>query len=240
MVELAYHINLPSLQHWFLQRVDIAICFDLQNQHNVETYIDNLSSCSFPKRKLKHYEGESIYLTGSTTTLKIYNKLREFKKHDFKKFKNTSFHILEYLEEIKGFIRFECEIKKRKLKYIYQKDFIRIRNTTYKDLRGIWQDEFSTLLKMLNNDLQKVSENEAVKSRLKAIYPKVRAQNLYNFFILIKAQGLQEVRKNTCKSMYYKNVSDLKNANVDFSQKMNIDMENIQVQFNPFEAKEVP
>ena len=93
---------------------------------------------------------------------------------------------------------------------------------------------------MLDNDLKKVSENEAVKSRLKSIYPKVRAQNLYNFFILIKAQGLQEVRKNTCKSMYYKNVSDLKNANVDFSQKMNINMEDIQVQFNPFEAKEVP
>ena len=128
MVENAYHISLPTLKHWFLQRIDIAICFDLQNQYNVETYIDNLSSCRFPKRKLKHYEGESIYLTGSTTTLKIYNKLREFKKHDYKKFKDSNFDIFKYLEQIKGFIRFECEIKKKKLKYLFHKDFIRIRN----------------------------------------------------------------------------------------------------------------
>lgn len=121
MVEKAYKIKLPNIKHWFLQRVDIAICFDLQNQDNIKTYINNLSHCNYPKRKLKHYEEESIYLTGSTTTLKIYNKLKEFQKHDLKKFKDTNFNIIEYIEQIQGFIRFECEIKKRKLNNLFKK-----------------------------------------------------------------------------------------------------------------------
>lgn len=59
---------------------------------------------------------ESIYLSGTTTTLKIYNKLLEFKKHDLKKFVNSNFNLIEYLSVIQGFIRFECEIKKKMLK----------------------------------------------------------------------------------------------------------------------------
>ena len=42
--------------------------------------------CSYPRRNIKVYQDESIYLTGATTTLKIYNKMLEFKKHDIKKF----------------------------------------------------------------------------------------------------------------------------------------------------------
>lgn len=240
MVENAYKIKLPSIQHWFLQRVDIAICFDLLTQENIETYIDNLSSCNSPRRKLKHYEGESIYLTGSTTTLKIYNKLREFKKHDMKKLKDTNFDILSYMDTIEGFIRFECEIKKRKLKKIYNKDYIRIRNVVYTDLRNIWKEEFGKFLKMADSDLKKVSQKEEIKIRLHSIFKKVRAQNLYNFYILVKVQGLQEIKRTTCKSVYYKNISDLKKAGIDFSQKLDIDMKDVQIQFNPFEAREIP
>ena len=35
MVELAYNIKLPDLDNWFLQRIDIAICYDIKNQENV-------------------------------------------------------------------------------------------------------------------------------------------------------------------------------------------------------------
>lgn len=36
----------------------------------------------------------------------------EFKKHDLKKFYNTKFDLINYINTITGFIRFECEIKK--------------------------------------------------------------------------------------------------------------------------------
>ena len=239
IVESSYKIKLPTIKHWFIQRVDIAICYDLKNQENIKSYINNLNCCNYPRRKLKHYEEESIYLTGSTTTLKIYNKLKEFEKHDIKKFKNTDFNISEYLEQIKGFIRFECEIKKRKLTYFYNKKYIRVYSINYNDLKNIWNEEFSKFLKIIKNDLNIVNERTVVKERLLKMYKKVRAQNLFNFYLLISIQGLQEIRRSTNRSMYYKNIADLKKANIDFAQKLDINLTNSIVNFNPFTEEEI-
>ena len=74
MVELTYGIELPDIEDWYLQRCDIAICYDLQNQNNVKSYINSLSRCNYPRRNAKFFYDESIYLSGTTTTLKIYNK----------------------------------------------------------------------------------------------------------------------------------------------------------------------
>ncbi len=239
MVESAYKVVLPTIRHWFIQRVDIAICYDLKNQENIKAYINNLNCCNYPRRKLKHYEEESIYLTGSTTTLKIYNKLKEFKKHDIKKFKNTDFNIIEYLETIKGFIRFECEIKKRKLTNFYNKKYIRVYSISYNDLKNIWYEEFSKFLKILKSDLNIVNERTLIKERLFTMYKKTRAKNLFNFYLLTSIQGLQEMRRCTNRSMYYKNISDLKKANIDFSQKLDVDLTNSIINFNPFKEKEI-
>lgn len=239
MVENAYKITLPDIKHWFLQRIDIAICYNLQNQENVKSYINNLNCCNYPKRKLKHYEDESIYLTGSTTTLKIYNKLKEFQKHDMKKFKNTDFDIIHYTEEIKGFVRFECEIKKRKLKKIFCKDYIRIYSVTYDEFKNIWYEEFSKFLKLLDNNLKIVRERKEVRERLNSLYKKTRAKNLFDFYLLILVQGLQTIKSDTNRSMYYKNISDLKRANIDFAQKLELDITNNIINFNPFDNEEV-
>ena len=240
IVENSYGIKLPNINHWFLQRIDIAICFDLKNQKNIKNYINNLSCCNFPRRNLKHYEDESIYLTGSTTTLKIYNKMVEFKKHDLSNFLNTDFDLVKYLDTINGYIRFECEIKKKKLKYIFNKNFIRVTHVTYSDLKRIWYNEFSKFLKNIETDYKKISDRQAVKTRLYLLYTKARAKHLYDFYILILAEGLKSVKENTNRSMYYKNIADLKKANIDFSQKFNIDMEDNRIDFNPFESDEIP
>lgn len=239
LVENSYNIKLPILRHWFLQRIDIAICFDLKNQENVQRYINNLNCCNYPKRKLKHYEEESIYLTGSTTTLKIYNKLKEFEKHDKKKFCDTNFNLPDYLNEIKGFIRFECEIKKRKLTYIFNKKNIRIYSLLYTDIKNIWIEEFSKFFKILKNDLDLVNEKQLVKDRLNSIFKSTRSKNLYNFYLLVILQGLQEVKRDMNRSMYYKNISDLKKAKIDFTQKLNNDLSDNTIYFNPFESQEI-
>jgi len=238
-VQNEYNIKLPSLKHWFLQRIDIAICYNLSSQYNVTSYIDNLSHCSYPRRNLKHYEGESIYLSGSTTTIKIYNKLKEFKKHDRKKFQDTNFNINNYCEEIKGFIRFECEIKKPKLKQLYSKDYIRINTVGYKDLKEIWKQEFQKFFKLIENDFSIIRNKEDVKKRLQNLYTPIRAKNLFDFYLLILVEGIQEIRKRTNKSSYYKNISDLKKANIDFTQKFDVNMIDNRVDFNPFESEEI-
>lgn len=240
MVELDYNISLPSFDKWFLQRCDIAICYDLKNQDNVKSYINSLSRCSFPKRKAKFFYDESLYISGVTTTLKIYNKLLEFRKHDLKKFyDNKDFNILNYLNTINGFIRFECEIKKRKLKQLFNnKAHINIIDVNYDILKNVWSEEFMKLLKFIKNDLDIVRGREEVKKRLYNIYKPSKANLLYNFYCAIQLNGLKETQDSCSSSTYYRNIKALKEAKVDFSQSYKIEKKELFI-FNPFESKEV-
>lgn len=238
-IEYAYKVNLPGIHHWFLQRADIAICYDLDNNQNVRDYINNLNQCNYPRRNIKYYQDESIYTTGTTTTLKIYNKYLEFRKHDMKKLFKSNFDIDNYIQEIQGFIRFECEIHKKKLQDYYNKSFIRIINVRYKDLKEIWCDEFMKLLKLYKNDLKIVRNKKDIEKRLYSLYTPVRARNLYNFYTSIMVDGLREVRNRSSKTVYYKNIKDLRNANIDLSQKYKLTLESKIIEFNPFEWKEV-
>lgn len=240
-IEYFYSINLPSLGHWFLQRVDIAICFDLETNLRVKKYINNLSFCTYPRRNIKHYQDESIYLTGTTTTLKIYNKMLEFKKHDMKKLFNSNFDIDNYLKYVDGFIRFECEIKKKKLESIYNKKYIRVKNVCYKDLKDVWSDEFMKLLNFFESDLTIVRNKEDIERRIFLKYSdnEKKARLLYNFYTSIMVDGIKNVKSRTPDRTYYRNIKLLKELNVDLSQKYNLTVENDIIDFNPFEWKEV-
>lgn len=242
LVENAYNIKLPSFKHWFVNRVDLAICFDLKEQNNVLKYISNLHMCDYPRRHLKNYGdygGTGIYFAGTSTTLKIYNKYVEFKKHDLKRFKNTDFNIIQYLDTIKGFVRFEVEIKKKKLVSMYNNNYIRVRNIMYKDLKNIWSEEFMKLLKLYESDLKIVRSREEVERRLYTFYGNVKGRRLYNFYLSLIIDGLDIVKARTSKNVYYTNIRNLKSAGVDFSQNLNIDLESNIVNFNPFCYEEV-
>lgn len=239
ILSYTYNVSLPSIDNWFLQRLDIAICYDLGSQDNVRKYINNLSNCKYPRRNLKFYQDESIYVTGTSTTLKIYNKLLEFKKHDIKKFINTSFNLFGYMKKISGFLRFECEIKKKKLKDFYNLDNIKVINVNYDDLKSIWVGEFMKLLKFVENDMKIVCNREDVFKRLNTFYKPVKARNLYNFFLSIKFDGIYNVQKRLSSSTFYRNLKELKICNIDFSQKYDLEDYSNTVNFNPFTFKEV-
>lgn len=238
MVELSYNIKLPSYDKWYAQRVDIAICYDLQSQENVKSYINSLSRCNYPRRNAKFFYDESLYLSGTTTTLKIYNKLLEFKKHDIKKFINNNFDLVHYLNTINGFIRFECEIKKKMLCKIKNDKHIKIIDINYNDLKNIWSDEFMKVLQFIKNDLNIVRGREDVYNRLNSLYKPAKANLLYNFYCSIQLNGIKDVKQKMTSSTYYRNIKLLKEAKVDFSQSYKI--EEVELfYFNPFEFQEV-
>ena len=163
----------------------------------------------------------------------------EFKKHDIKKLKCTEFEIFRYLEEIKGFIRFECEIKKKKLKDLYKTNYVRIMHVNYKELRKIWEGEFMKLLKLFRNDLDIIRDKKEIEKRLYTLYKERKASTLYNFYLSIMVDGLRQVKSRTTKSTYYRNISELKKANIDFSQTYKIDLQKQIIEFDPFQYKEV-
>ena len=238
MVCLTYNISLPSLKYWYLQRVDIAICYNLGSQDNVKSYINSLSRCNYPRRNAKFFYDESLYISGTTTTLKIYNKLLEFRKHDLKKFVNTDFDIIKYINQISGFVRFECEIKKKFLVKVFKCKNIKIIDISYDFLRNIWSDEFMKLLKFIKNDLDIVKGREEVYNRLIAFYKPCVANRLYSFYCNIQLNGISEVKSHTNSRSYYRYIKDLENVGIDFSQSYKVVECNI-FYFNPFLEKEV-
>lgn len=237
MVELDYDIILPNINNWYLQRCDIAIVYNLTNQENVKKYINSLKHCNYPRRQTKHYLDSSLYLPGTITTLKIYNKLLEFRKHDRNKFKNTDFDLEKYEKIIQGFIRFECEIKKRKLEDFYHCKNINVLKVNYEDLKSIWSEEFMKLLKIIENDLEIVRGREKVLKRLKELYKTSKANRLYNFYCSIQLNGLDYLKENMSSSTFYDNLKELKESRIDISQIYNIG--EVIIDFNPFEWEEV-
>lgn len=227
LVEHAYSIKLPKLRHWFLNRIDITNCYDLYANENVCKYINNLSKCQYPRRKLRFFDNESIYLSGKSTTLKIYNKLLEFRKNDLSKMKKNDFDFIAYQNIIQGFIRFECEIKKKKLVDYYNgSKYIRVSKVKYEQMESIWRVEFMKLLKLFKDDLSVVRGREAVYERLVSKYGDSKGNDLFNFYLLILMEGQKIIRARVSKPTYYRKLKLLKEANVDLVQS------DVEIKFN--------
>ena len=94
------------------------------------------------------------------------------------------------------------------------------------------------LLKFIKSDLKIVRGREEVKERLNKIYKPSKANRLYNFYCAIQLNGLIDTKENTSNSVYYRNIQELKDAKIDFSQSYKIEEKEI-FYFNPFEFKEV-
>lgn len=241
LVENAYDLKLPDLKHWFLQRIDITRVYDLKENTKVQKYINYFRTLSYPRRNLKFYESESVYVSGQTTTLKIYNKLREFIKNDRKKLsKFEDFNLQEFMFKIDGYVRFELEIKKKKLKSIYGTNFIRIRNLNYNELLNVWCEEFMKILKFDMSEIKKVRKKESVKERLQTIYKTSKANELYNFYLSIKVDGENSVKYSMSKATFYRKRKELKDAGIDFTGCFKIFEEDTQIiDFNPFKDLDV-
>ena len=143
---------------------------------------------------------------------------------------------LVILKLLVGFIRFECEIKKKMLEVIYKSKHIKVIDKLY----SVWSEEFMKLLKFVKNDLDIVKNRVDVFERLSKYYSNSKAINIYNFYLMCKTDGLDNVKKRVCKSVYYDRLKCLKELNIDISQKYDlVEYDNNIIDFNPFTFEEV-
>lgn len=247
-------------EKWYLLKVDITRSFNLGSNENVSNYINSLSFLNYPRRKIAFYEGESIYVSGTTNTLKIYNKSAEFRKNDmFKVNKFGTFDVEEHLKKIDGLVRLECSIKQKTLKKICKKNvnlnllkvnkqdkFIKseclglpkLSSIDYSILVDYWQTEFEKLLKLssISPDSIVYNRNNDVRNIIVNAYGGGKMGNsLYGLFLQIKSDGISKAMKNFSKSTFYRNLSKLKALNIDLSSKIDKNASN----FNLFSFPEV-
>ena len=115
---------------------------------------------------------------------------------------------------------------------------IKVVKVNYEKLKVVWKEEFMKVLQFIKNDLEIVRGREQVYNRLNELYKPSRANQLYYFYCSIQLNGLKDIKENTGKSTYYRNIKHLKEAKIDFSQSYKIEEKKI-FYFNPFECKEV-
>lgn len=109
---------LPGPENWKIQRLDCAECFEFYNHQNIIDFISLLRNLTYPRRKKPTFWHDSLYISGSTTTVKLYNKHPEFKKHDYPRLSavfRDKLQAQRVLDLTYGKLRFEVEFKRKKL-----------------------------------------------------------------------------------------------------------------------------
>lgn len=215
-LEYQFKVALPDFHSWELVRIDLAEIFRLPDIKVVQLYIEGLKGITYPRRKVFYYDNECVYWAGSTTTLKIYCKGLEYKKHDFKRIErffgiNNAMLLQDIADKI---LRVEVEFKKRKLAVMFGDD-LRISNINIAVLRDAYYAEINKILgceKMKTDKVVRLSAD--VEERLFSTYSARVAKALVGTWYLLCQRGEKHTREVLSKRTFYRHIKLLRDCGV--------------------------
>jgi II/X family phage/plasmid replication protein len=181
LLQQKFGFKLPDVITWEVKQIDYTLTFDLKDDKFVAEYINSYKEVTYPRREnIQFYKDRSFYVPGTTTTIKLYNKYREFIRHDKNKLSKilSNEKINQLLNLSNGMLRIEVAVKSKKLKEVFP-------NTVYrktvekqyakaKKIYGIGSQELEsferdfrrnivTLQDIKMNKIKKVWESEVFK-----------------------------------------------------------------------------
>lgn len=234
-IDLELKLEFPCAENWIIDRIDYARIYRLKNNEYVENYFNSFQNIHYPRGQVLVKQGESIYRAGRTTTIKAYNKLAEFKKHDYKWWKKYAPKEAELIKNnTEGIIRYEVEIKKRKLKYDFNKDVL-VKDIDVKYMRNVLEVELKRLLNEGEYMRKELKDNEKVRLFLFNVLEKNQFNVVYGFYNDLAINGYEIVRKSMPKSTFYKRLNILKKYGINYKN-TNISLNINNYEFNPFTA----
>jgi len=222
-------IDLPNPEFWFVRRVDWAEIY-LLHSSAITQFFRGIRNCTFPRRKPRRYGLETIFIPGTTTSVKMYHKGPEFKKHDYKKLKHIIPDRVDTLVNIAySILRVEIGIQPKKL----DSDFGRMPKTVDVDeqyLKAIHDSEINKLIRETKSDMTIVRNNEAVHIRLSDCYRPSTARNLFGFWMQLATLGEEVVKDRMPSSSFYRYRKQLIDAGVSWNNTdINVTSDNIDV-----------
>lgn len=117
-MEKHFHIRLPAIETWTVQRADVCYAWDTPSQKAAQAILDTLKRIHYPRKKPIIYD-TSIQFTGATYSLKIYLKHPEFMQHDRKALLKARAKVswIDRLEKMaNGVIRAEATLRTKYLR----------------------------------------------------------------------------------------------------------------------------
>lgn len=238
-LENVMQVKLPKYEDWEIKRVDVAKIYYFNDKSICKRIMNNLRNCYYTRRKPYIYD-TTVSFPGSTTTVKIYWKGPEYEKHDYKRFKKYILrevdkswnkqncdlihhklalqlkHFDNILEKAYRIIRYECEIKKRKLKEVFKNDRILVKYLNDEILHSIADAELFKLMKEDDSMNNIVRRSDLVLERLHQIYGTNQANALYSTWTKLVQFGEKRTKETLSKATFYRHKKQLIEAGISW------------------------
>jgi II/X family phage/plasmid replication protein len=182
--------------------------------------MESVQGASFPRRKARKYDLETVFFAGRTTTIKAYHKGPEFYQHDHKRLKNHLDPIeLKILQDrAHCILRLETSIKTKKLADDFKGTKPLVGEITQKYLESVHDREVARLLKEGTTDMETVRTHKEVSRRLEVTYNEspLLANILFGTWLQLATLGEKEVKRKMSPRTYYRQRKQLTDAAVSW------------------------
>lgn len=228
------NINLPNYTQWTIKRIDYAKVYKFNSEEELNKFFKGFSEVYYPRRKITKFDKTGLYFPGSFTTLKLYNKHEEFKKHDYKRLSKLLDKKVtdELLNFSKGILRIELEIKSKKLRHIYG-ELPKIDEIKIGDLIEQYYIELDRIFKLGDENMKTYNKAEEVEKILINKYG--NSSVLLATWYKLSIYGYEKVKESMSESTFYRHIKLLRDANItwNFTDVKVTDTNIIEVIFNP-------
>lgn len=231
---------LPDYNNWIVQRLDYARVYKLPD---IDNFYRGFQTAYYPRREVIKFSEHSLYFPGSYTTLKLYNKEKEYYKHDRKRLRKVfSIDKLKELEHnIEGILRIELEFRSKKLKHIYEKR-PKVSELNIEDIKQQFEIELQRIFKIKGDNMMTYNTNTSVREQIYNNYKTSLANTLYGVWCQLSINGYDYVRQNTPDSTFYRYINQLKEIGIVWNNTDLHIQDTTDYVFNPlnteFEIKE--
>lgn len=237
-LENVMQVSLPDYKEWEIKRVDVAKVYHFSDIMICKKIIHNLRNCYYTRRK-PHIYDTTVFFPGSTTSIKIYWKGPEYEKHDYKRFKKCILreidkswnrencdliqhklalqlkHFDNVKEKAYRIIRYECEIKARKLKETFDNDRVLVKYLNDDILHDIADHELYKIMKEDDN-MDIVRRSDLVLERLHSVYGENLANALYSTWTKLVQFGEERTKETLSRRTFYRHKKLLVEAGVSW------------------------
>ena len=232
------HRMFAEAKHWEVRRVDWAEMFQLSQAAQVE-FFRALKNSKFPRRAAKEAKYDTaVHFPGKFTTLRIYGKGAEFKKHDYPrlKFALQAYAYRQAGNKVSGIdypkidrriealyrlarnrLRAEVQINSDKLHHDFKGRYPLVSEVTDEYLISIYEDQIFKLMREGKSEMETVRTYDRVQARLNILFGSKSANNLFGFWLMMAARGEEVVKQEYSRSRFYANRKSLVDAGVSWN-----------------------
>lgn len=228
--QLDYFIR--SLNKWFdskldvsdfvVERIDYAEVFEFSAKEKISKWVEIMSKANYPRRKTLRVDEQTLYFSGTTSTLKFYHKGPEFKSHDHKRLRYLlDPEVLKRLQsQADRVLRIEVEVKKKKLKEMFEGKMPTPfeLNMDMDRIQKFWDDEVKKVIRMKDKDIKKFDNVMDIQDYLKDQLGNRLGASVYLTFLNLQLSGAKNTKKQMSKPTYYRHRKLLEDHGIDWTK----------------------